>query len=62
VQLGPMYREARPDGSPELGYVDVEQQPAAVVVEALARDLDGSRGDLRLKAEDTEGADGVTGR
>jgi hypothetical protein len=62
VQLGPMYREARPDGCPQLGDVDLEQQPAAVVAEALARDLDCSRGDLCLQAEDTEGADSVAGQ
>ena len=42
VQIGPMHREARPDRCPQLGDVDLAQQPAVVVVEALARDLDGS--------------------
>ena len=62
VQLGPMQREARPDGCPQLGDVDLAQQPAVVVVEALARDLDGSGGDLRLQAEGTERASGVAGQ
>jgi len=57
-----MQREARPDRCPQLGHVDLEQQPAVVVIEALARDLDGSGGDLRLQAEDTEGASGVAGQ
>ena len=42
MQFGPMHREARPDGCPQLGDVDLAQQPAVVVVEALVRDLDGS--------------------
>jgi hypothetical protein len=42
VQLCPMHREARPDGCPQLGDVDLTQQPAMVVVEALVRDCDSS--------------------
>ena len=42
VQFGPMHREARPDGCPQLGDVDLAQQPAMVVVEALVRDRDSS--------------------
>jgi hypothetical protein len=33
VQVGPMNREAWPDGPPELGDVDLEEQPAALVAE-----------------------------
>jgi hypothetical protein len=62
VPLGPMQREARPDRCPQLGDVDLEQQPAVVVVEALARDLDGSGGDLRLRDEGTEGGAALPGR
>ena len=42
VQFRPMHREARPDGCPQLGDVDLAQQPAVVVVEALVRDRDSS--------------------
>jgi hypothetical protein len=42
VQLGPMHREAWPDGCPQLGDVDLTQQPAMVVVEALVCDRDSS--------------------
>jgi hypothetical protein len=40
-----MNREAWPDGPPELGDVDLEEQPAALVAEALPWDLDGPGGD-----------------
>jgi hypothetical protein len=36
-----MNGEAWPDGPPELGDVDLEEQPAALVAEALPWDLDG---------------------
>ena len=62
MQVGAMQREARPDSCPQLGDVDLAQQPAAVVTEALARDLDGSRGDSRLQAEGAECAGGVAGQ
>ena len=62
VQVGSVQREAWPDGRPKLGDVDLGEQPAAVVVEALPRDLDGSGGDLRLESEGAQGASGVAGQ
>jgi hypothetical protein len=62
VQVGPMNHEAWPDGPPELGDVDLEEQPAALVAEALPWDLDGPGGDTRLEPERTEGASGVAGQ
>jgi hypothetical protein len=48
-QVGAMNREAWPDGPPELGDVDLEEQPAALVAEALSWDLDGPGGDTRFE-------------
>ena len=62
MQVGSVQREARPDGRPQLGDVDLEQQSATLIAEALPRDRDGSRGDLRLEAEHAQRARGVAGQ
>ena len=62
VELGSMNRQAWPDGAPELRDVDLAQQPAAVIAEALARYLDGTARNLRVEAERAQGARGVPGQ
>ena len=57
VQVGAVHGQARPDARPQPGDVDLEQQPAAVVAEALARDLVA----LRLDAERAQRAHRVAG-
>ena len=62
VQLGAMERETRSDAVPELADVDIGEQSAAVVEEALSRDLDRSLGDFGVEAECAQSASGVPGQ
>ena len=62
VQRRAMERETRSDAGPQPSDVDVGEQPAVVVKEALSRDLDCSLGNLGLEAERAQSASGVPGQ
>jgi hypothetical protein len=62
VQVGAVQCEARADAGPERADVDLEEQAAAMVAEALALDLDRTRGDLPLESERAEGTRSVAGQ
>jgi hypothetical protein len=62
MQLGSPQREARPDGRPQLGDVDLAQQLAPVVGEPLPWDLDDPGGNRRFEPESAQGTSGVAGQ
>jgi hypothetical protein len=62
VEICAMERKARPDAVPQRRYVDLEEQPAASVAEALLRDGHGPVDDGVLEPERAKRPSRVAGQ
>ena len=62
MEICAVEREAGSDSVPQLREIDVDEQPAAVVADALPRDHESSLRDRLLEAERPQRAAGVPGQ
>jgi hypothetical protein len=62
VEVYSRERETRSDAVPQLREIDLDEQPAAVVADQLARDRHSSVGHCLFEAQGTQRAGGVPGQ